>query len=79
MIKYKEAITKVIDYIICDSCKKSCKSNIAEDSEYATLSASWGYWSDSDGQNYELHLCEHCFYDVLGHIKAIRITNNKDC
>jgi hypothetical protein len=70
MIKYKERITKVIDYIICDSCKKNCKSSIAEDSEYATLRANWGYWSDSDGRNYELHLCEHCFYDVLGHIKA---------
>jgi hypothetical protein len=70
MIKYKEAITKVLDYVVCDSCEKSCKPNMAEDSEYSTLSANWGYWSDSDGQNYEIHLCEQCFYDVLGHIKA---------
>ena len=70
MIKHKKAITKVIDYVICDSCGQNCKGNSNYESEYATLRANWGYWSDSDGQNYELHLCEHCFYDVLGHIKA---------
>ena len=70
MIKYKEAITKVIDYIICDSCGENCKQKMSEYSEYATLYADWGYWSDSDGQSYKLHLCEKCFYDVLGHIKA---------
>jgi hypothetical protein len=43
---------------------------MSEYSEYATLYADWGYWSDSDGQSYELHLCEKCFYDVLGHIKV---------
>ena len=67
---YRSGVAQVLDYIICDCCSKCCKSNEMADNEYATLSAEWGYWSDSDGQNYEIHLCEHCFYDVLGHIKA---------
>ena len=67
---YRSGVAQVLDYIICDCCSKCCKSNEMADNEYATLSAEWGYWSDSYGQSYEIHLCEHCFYDVLGHIKA---------
>ena len=56
----------VID-IRCDGCGKS--TNKEQAFEHATLSAFWGYESKHDGEHYELHLCETCFYSVLGNIK----------
>ena len=75
----KKCEVKVIDSIICDACGENCKAKMADvdDYEYATLSADWGYWSDSDGQSYRVHLCEECFYDILGHVKTKRLRSAK--
>ena len=59
--------------IRCDGCGKSTKKEQAF--EHATISASWGYESKHDGEHYELHLCELCFYSVLGNIKELYRVN----
>lgn len=59
--------------ILCDCCGESCKKTThpkIKEFEFATLNASWGYYSDSDGKVYRLELCEKCFYDVIAHLKA---------
>lgn len=68
-----------IEDIICDYCGSSCKTQIHQkikNFEFATLNASWGYYSDSDGKSYKIQLCEKCFYDVIAHIKLNCKVNN---
>lgn len=58
--------------ILCDCCGMSCKAKThhkLKEFEFATLNASWGYYSDSDGKVYRIELCEKCFYDVIAHLK----------
>lgn len=73
MKTYKQVKKKVIDQIICDCCGQSCTMNEPFDEhEYATLEATWGYFSNQDGTQYNIELCESCFNDVLQIIKHKR-------
>lgn len=49
--------------ILCDVCQESTQRN------YAVLSAHWGSGSKHDGEQYELHLCEACFFATLATLK----------
>ena len=76
MKSYKEKLTKVLDEIFCDVCGGNCSfTELCKEHEYATLEASWGYFSNKDGFEYEVHLCEHCFDIVLGNLKHQRQKN----
>lgn len=58
--------------IECDICHKSCAKDEGRDnsSEYAALSAHWGYWSDGkDLSKHECHMCEGCFEKVKNFIE----------
>ena len=84
MRKYKTRQTKVLVDICCDVCGKSCKNEHARDYdddhelhedgdfEYATISATWGYFSRKDGESYSAVLCEDCFDSVANHINTLR-------
>lgn len=77
MRTYKTEPKKVIDKILCDVCGESCTRPIPTmlpsfDHEYATLEATWGYFSEQDGTQYNIELCENCFNDVLSFIKNQR-------
>lgn len=62
-----DAITDVT----CDVC--GCSTQMAADSyQYGTLQAHWGFESGHDGQRFEVHLCEHCFFQTLAYIKQER-------
>jgi len=62
-----EAITDVT----CDVCGSSTRM-AAGSYQYGTLQAHWGYGSDHDGQRFEVHLCEHCFFQTLAYVKQER-------
>lgn len=62
-----EAITDVT----CDVCGRSTRM-AAGSYQYGTLQAHWGYGSDHDGQRFEVHLCEHCFFQTLAYVKQER-------
>lgn len=49
--------------ILCDVCMESTKLN------HAVLSTNWGKESKHDGEQYELHLCEACFFATLATLK----------
>lgn len=49
--------------ILCDVCMESTQRN------YAVLSANWGKESKHDGEQYELHLCEACFFATVATLK----------
>ena len=61
--------------MICDVCL--CSTRIASDTfEFATLKAHWGYGSEHDGERYELHLCERCFFNTVSYLKQERRIQN---
>lgn len=54
--------------VSCDVC-----GNVQQ--EFATLGAAWKAPSIHQGERYELHLCEPCFFATLGHLKRERQVN----
>lgn len=72
MKTYKRAFIKREDKVYCDVCGGLCtQDNFG--SEYASLEASWGYASRSDGTKYNIQICETCFYDVITWMKERRL------
>jgi len=72
-IKKKVEIEKVVGYI-CDVCGMSCDKGSPGSPdegchEWATLSATWGYFSNKDQECHECNLCESCFDKVRGFIE----------
>lgn len=76
MKTYKKKTVKVTDKIYCDSCGDCCSkgtdNNPVLDHEYAELSATWGYFSDQDGMQYDIQICETCFNEVIDFLKKKR-------
>jgi hypothetical protein len=77
MRTFKEKLTKVVDQISCDCCGQSCTKEFPTiepsfDHEYATIEATWGYFSEQDGTKYSVELCESCFNEVLTFLKEKR-------
>ena len=62
----------VISDIRCDVCDESCSPVEGYDPLYGTLSAKWGYGSTHDGEAYEVHLCESCFFQTLANLQEQR-------
>jgi len=40
--------------------------------QFGELRAEWGYGSRHDGERYEVHLCEGCFFSALATLKEER-------
>lgn len=63
-------VESVID-VQCDVCGVSTQTQ-AGGLQYGTLQAHWGFGAKHDGQRYEVHLCESCFFGSLAYIKQER-------
>lgn len=61
--------------IVCDVCRCSTRLDTGV-LQFGTLQAHWGYGTAHDGERYELHLCEDCFFRALAHLKQERRTQN---
>lgn len=72
MKTYKRKTVKVLDKIFCDCCGKQCTDDFYHNHENATLEAAWGYNSGRDGEKWEVHLCESCFYETIRFLKDKR-------
>lgn len=73
MKTYKKKTVKTVDKILCDSCGKNCTiTEPVEEHEYAELSATWGYFSNQDGLQYDIQICETCFNEVVNFLKKKR-------
>lgn len=55
-----EAVTDVQ----CDVCRCSTRLDTGG-LQFATLQAHWGFGTKHDGERYELHLCENCFFGTV--------------
>ena len=40
--------------------------------QFGTLQAHWGYGSQHDGERYQVHLCESCFFQTLAYLRQER-------
>lgn len=61
--------------IVCDICSSSTRLDTGLQ-QFGTLKALWGPGSGHDGQRYEVHLCELCFFQALANLKHERRTQN---
>nr|WP_081480080.1 hypothetical protein [Pseudomonas sp. PAMC 25886] len=55
----------------CDVCRRSTRLEM-DGLQFATLQAHWGFGTKHDGERYELHLCENCFFRTIAYIKQER-------
>lgn len=57
---------------VCDSSTRLASGNL----QYGMLQAHWGYGALHDGERYEVHLCESCFFATIAYLKQERRTAN---
>lgn len=68
-------IVQVVD-VRCDVCGDSTTTSSPK-REYGTLHAHWGYGSaQHDGEQYEIHLCEDCFFETLANLRQMHRGKN---
>lgn len=64
-----EAVTDVR----CDVCH--CSTRLRSGNlEYGSLHSHWSYGALHDGERYDVHLCENCFFATLAYLKQERRT-----
>ncbi|MNO43448.1 hypothetical protein D3C76_336700 [compost metagenome] len=61
----------VVADVVCDMCGVSARGQ-AGHLQYGTMRAAWGEGSAHDGEVYELHLCESCFFAQVSAMKRER-------
>ncbi|WP_060514742.1 hypothetical protein [Pseudomonas sp. NBRC 111132] len=59
--------------VVCDVCRLTTRVN-GGGLQFATLQAHWGYGSKHDGERWEIHLCEDCFFQAVAGLKQERRT-----
>lgn len=69
-----EAVTDVV----CDVCRLTTRVR-SGGLQFATLQAHWGYGTNHDGERYEIHLCEGCFFQAIANLKQERRTQSLFC
>lgn len=52
----------VVGDVQCDVCNENCTPAEGYDPLFGLMRAQWGYGSHHDGETYEVHLCESCFF-----------------
>ncbi|MFI8607834.1 hypothetical protein ACIGFL_05750 [Pseudomonas sp. NPDC077649] len=60
--------------VLCDVCRDSTRVE-GYGLQFGTLSARWGFGSAHDGERYEIHLCEPCFFRTLSGLRRDRMVN----
>lgn len=68
-----QSVETVVD-ITCDVCLQSTSVE-GYGQQFGTLQARWGYGSKHDGERYEVHLCELCFFRTLSALRRERMVN----
>nr|WP_090438982.1 hypothetical protein [Pseudomonas benzenivorans] len=66
--------TESISDVVCDVCGSSTRVE-GYGFQFGTLHAIWGYGSSHDGERYEVHLCEPCFFRTLSALKREHMLN----
>ncbi len=67
----KQEVDVVAD-VRCDICDESTSGHGRHSPQFGTLQAQWGYGAQHDGEAYEVHLCESCFFGALASLQNLR-------
>lgn len=65
---------ETVNDVLCDVCGDSTRVE-GYGLQFGTLRANWGYGSNHDGERYELHLCEPCFFRTVSGLRRERMVN----
>lgn len=65
--------TDAVTDVCCDICSTSTRHKVGN-LHYGVLRADWGYGALHDGERYEVHLCETCFFNTIAYLKQERRT-----
>ena len=60
-----------LEDIICDICGKSCRDKYDMNYEFSELSASWGYGSHRDTEQWNVEFCEDCSNKIKEFIESL--------
>jgi hypothetical protein len=60
--------------VLCDVCNESTSVE-SHGPQFGTLLANWEFHSPPNGERYEIHLCEPCFFTVLAGLRRTRLLN----
>jgi hypothetical protein len=60
--------------VLCDVCNESTSVE-SHGPQFGTLRANWEFRSPPNGERYEIHLCERCFFSVLAGLRRTRLLN----
>jgi len=66
--------TELVTEVLCDVCGDRTRVE-GYGLQFGTLSASWRYGSNHDGERYEVHLCESCFFRTISDLRRERMVN----
>ena len=66
--------TESVSDVLCDVCGESTRVE-GSGLQFGTFRASWGYGSAHNGERYEVHLCETCFFRALLGLRRERMVN----
>lgn len=66
--------TESVSDVLCDVCGESMRVE-GYGLQFGTLRVSWGYGSTHDGERYEVHLCEGCFFRTISGLRRERMVN----
>lgn len=70
----EKMVTVTMD-VLCDVCSSSTTPP-GGSAQYGMLTAHWGYGSKHDGERYEVHLCEQCFFSTLSTLRRQRMVEH---
>ena len=52
--------------IYCNKCGKSiCMEECVEKADYLKIEKNWGYFSNKDGINQKINICEYCYDEMI--------------
>lgn len=61
--------TEAVVDVSCDVCGSSTRLETGS-LQYGVLHAHWGFGALHDGERYEVHLCEPCFFQTIAYLKT---------
>ena len=64
-----------VNDVLCDACSESTRVE-GYGTQFGVLRANWGYGSRNDGERYEVHLCERCFFRTLSGLRRERMVSD---
>ena len=52
--------------IYCNKCSRLiCMEECVEKADYLKIEKNWGYFSNKDGMNHKINICEACYDEMV--------------